>query len=180
MGGMSSSSIGSGEIGSANRLPGEEDRPGGLSYVGSGEIGDTNRVLGEEDRPGGLSYVGCGDWRRESRAGGGRQTGRSVVHRRRESPAGVAVLLGGRESPKRIVSGQYLDRDRSGRCPRRAGPQFLYSLEPIFLRRPIRTAASLPEFMRQGGDFPMPESGDAVPHCCFMTLALVLLPVLKR
>jgi hypothetical protein len=34
--------------------------------------------------------------------------------------------------------------------------------------------------MRQGSDFPMPESGDAVPHRCFMTLQLVLLRMLKR
>jgi hypothetical protein len=41
-------------------------------------------------------------------------------------------------------------------------PQFLYGLEPIFVGRSLRTAASLPDFVRQSGDVVMPKSGGGV------------------
>ena len=43
-----------------------------------------------------------------------------------------------------------------------ARPQFRNRARPVFLWRPIRTAPGLPEFVRQGFDFIMPERDHAM------------------
>ena len=43
-----------------------------------------------------------------------------------------------------------------------AGAQLFHRVEPIFLRRSVRTASGLPDFASEGGDVLMPEGGDTM------------------
>src|ERR1035438_5110307 len=53
-------------------------------------------------------------------------------------------------------------------------------MEPILLRRSVRTASSLPEFTSQGCDIIVPEGGDAMPHRNRLSMLMSLLGVLQR
>src|ERR1017187_7900246 len=53
-------------------------------------------------------------------------------------------------------------------------------MEPIHLRRSVRTASRLPEFTSQGGDVFVPEGGDAMPHRNCLSMLMSLLGVLQR
>jgi hypothetical protein len=60
-----------------------------------------------------------------------------------------------------------------------AGPQFFHGMEPVFLRRSVRTASGLPEFMSEGGDVLMPERGDAMSHGSRLSMLRSVLGVLE-
>src|ERR1035441_1324089 len=53
-------------------------------------------------------------------------------------------------------------------------------MEPIFFRRTVRTASSLPEFTSQDGDIFVPEGRDAMPHRNCLSMLMSLLGVLQR
>jgi hypothetical protein len=52
-------------------------------------------------------------------------------------------------------------------------------MEPIFLRRSVRTASGLPEFKSQGGDIIVSEGGDAMSDRSRLSMPLSVLRVLK-
>lgn len=60
-----------------------------------------------------------------------------------------------------------------------ARPQFFHRVEPVFLRRPLRTASGLPEFLREGGDVLMPESGGAMADRSCLSLPMSFFGMLQ-
>src|ERR1035438_9393872 len=53
-------------------------------------------------------------------------------------------------------------------------------MEPILVRRSVRTTSLLPEFTSQDGDIIVPEGGDAMPHRNRLSMLMGHLGVLQR
>src|ERR1039457_276409 len=60
-----------------------------------------------------------------------------------------------------------------------AGAQVVSRMEPILVRRSVRTTSRLPEFTSQDGDIFMSEGGDAMPHRNCLRMLMSLLGVLQ-
>ena len=60
--------------------------------------------------------------------------------------------------------------------PKRPGSQFRYRVEPVHIRRSVRTTSCLPEFMSKGSNILMIKHMSTFPLRLLVRMVLLLLP----